>query len=89
MISQEARGVCTGCLWKSISWSTPELLKLNTKGKTMKIIISLAKVIKSFKLYEGYQLSQQCDSFMNILMGQCAKGRTPSLATSSILCSCK
>lgn len=60
-------------------WTMPELLKWNTKGKTPQIIISLSNIIKSFKLYEDYQLSQQRDSFMNILVRQGAKGRTPSL----------
>lgn len=79
MITQGTGSVCSGHLWKAIFWTMPELLKRNTKGKTPQIIISLANIIKSFKLYEDYQLSQQRDSFTNIFVRQGAKGRTPSL----------
>lgn len=68
-------------LWKSIFWTMPELLKLNKKKKikTLTIIISLENVIKSFNLYEDYQLSQQHE-FHEHSCGTAWKGRRPSLS---------
>lgn len=79
MITQGTGSVCSGHLWKSIFLDHARAAEAEHKREPPKKIISLANIIKSFKLYEDYQLSQQRDSFMNILVRQGAKGRTPSL----------
>lgn len=66
-------------LWKSIFWTMPVLLEVNKTRKTLTIIISLENVIKSFNLYEDYQLSQQHE-FHEHSCGTGWKGRTPSLS---------